>query len=77
MLDEIDVHEEGDLALRKAALGDEEAALQRLGAGAADGCQHVFLVDRMQRADFNVAAIPQLFGSRVVFRGRHRVSSRP
>jgi hypothetical protein len=57
VIGKIDIHEEGDLLLREAALDHEEAALQRRRAGAADGCEQVVLVVRAQRAEFDFAAI--------------------
>jgi hypothetical protein len=53
MIFEIDVQEESHLALRKAFLRDEEASLQRLGAGSSDGGEHPGPVIGTERADFD------------------------
>src|SRR6185437_11008854 len=75
MIDEIDVHEERLFLLRKSALGYEEAALQRLCAGATDGGEHAGFIVRPQRADFDRPIVTQSL-LRGIGGGRHYRSLR-
>ncbi len=66
MIAEVDLHEEVDFLLREAALHREKAPLQRLGACALDCGEHVVLVVRPKRPDFNLASIAKLFDGSIV-----------
>src|SRR6516225_12142032 len=64
-MDKIDIQEERDFLLRKAALCNEEAAEDGLHAGAADGCHEFSTVIRSERPDFYRTAVAQQFNHRI------------
>jgi hypothetical protein len=57
MILEINIHEEGTLLLREAALHDEKATLEGLCAGSSDRSEHVGFILRSKRSDFDLAAV--------------------
>jgi len=57
MIFEIDVHEEGAFLVGEVTLRREEAPLQRLRAGLPDSSEHVGLILRPKRSDFDRAAV--------------------
>jgi hypothetical protein len=68
--DEIDVEKKRLLAFGKMPFGAEEAAIERLSAGAVDGREHVFFVIRSQSTYFDLTAVAKPF-HRGVFRCFH------
>src|SRR6478736_4855560 len=63
VIDEVDLHEEFFFRIRKSALGHEEAEPPRVNASAIDGQQHVGLVLRTQRTDFDRSSVTELLTS--------------
>ena len=74
MILEIDVHEVGALLVGEVALHDEEATLQRLGAGLSDRSEHVGLILAPKRADVDLAAVAEKLACGVVDGLRHWAS---
>ena len=55
--DEVDVREEGEFLLREAALHREETPVERVGTGAAHGCEETGSVVRSEGADLYLLPI--------------------
>ena len=71
MVFEIDVEEERDLLLRKVLFGSKKSALDLLRTRTFDRSQHLLFVASAKRADFNQAAITQMFHNRIVRESKH------
>src|SRR5262249_26587437 len=65
MLRKIDIHEKGDLFVRKASLCPEETTVERLRTGPIDGCAKVGLVLRLKRANFEPTPVSHRFRRRI------------
>jgi hypothetical protein len=64
MAHEVDIDVEVDLLVREAALEGEEAAIERLVAGPADGGQEAVTILRPQSPDLDRTTVPQGLGGR-------------
>ena len=63
--DEVDVREEGDFLLREAALHSEETPVERLGTGAAHGCEEIRPIVQSESANIYMLPIAQQLNCRV------------
>jgi hypothetical protein len=66
MTDEVDIHKERLLLLRKGALIDKKATLQRSGCHAIDGGKHAGLIVPPKRADFDGASVAKVLSDGIV-----------
>jgi hypothetical protein len=66
VFNEVNIQEECDLVLCKAALYSKETAKETLYAGAADGCDKIVPIVRSEGADFDSASIAQQLNRRIL-----------
>src|SRR5262245_4279174 len=65
VVDEVNIQEECDFLLCKAALYREETVIEVLRAGTADGCGEIGPIARSERADFDPAPIARQLNRRI------------